>query len=77
MTENPMVSIHGPGPEGKTCGECKEWGEEIWGNNAVLLLFVTVPIPKSWCRQRTLGSLQDDPEHQGDWPTCGLYKERT
>lgn len=61
MTTNPMVAIHGPGPEGATCGEC-------WNFWCVAAAF---PYVEMACLKRYANA-----HHNRYWPACGLWKER-
>ena len=61
VSENPMVAIHGKGPEGKTCGECLNF----------FCIAASFPYVEMACLKR-LANLP----HSRHWPACGLWKER-
>lgn len=58
---NPMVKVHGTGPEGKRCKHCTHFIIKQWGNRYFKCAF----------RGNTNGPGTD---HRANYPTCGKFE---
>jgi len=64
VSPNPMVKVHGPGPEGKTCGTCAYLFRKRYTSRTYLK-----------CSMRgglTSGAATDQ---KAGWRACGLWEE--
>lgn len=62
---NPMIVRHGPGPDDKTCHDCRQLTPNRWGTNRTY-----------WkCRRRGITHGQGT-DHRKKWHACRLYEPR-